>query len=165
ILTDGMHELDLVSTNALPLDGKFHYVAVTADGQKVNLYIDGVLDGNSPASESSLSLPFTSTNPLQIGGIQGGPAPGNNFDGVIDELQIWNRPLTPAEVSGIFNTVGEYQPAARPAGLVSWWPAEGNYTDIISGNNGAPSVGVGFAPGEVGQAFSFSGGSAEITVP
>ena len=36
-----------------------------------------VLDGNSPASESSLTgLPFTSTNPLQIGGIQGGPAPG-----------------------------------------------------------------------------------------
>jgi hypothetical protein len=165
ILTDGTHELDLVSTNALPLDGKFHYVAVTADGQKVNLYIDGVLDGNSPASETSLTgLPFTSTNLLQIGGVQGGPAPGNNFDGVIDELQIWNRVLTPSEISGIFNTVGEYQPAARPAGLVSWWPAEGSLTDIISGNNGMPSGVVGFAPGEVGQAFSFSGGSAEITV-
>ena len=165
ILTDGTHELDLVSTNALPLDGKFHYVGVTADGQKVNLYIDGVLDGNSPASESSLTLlPFAPNNPLQIGGIQNGPASSSNFDGVIDELQIWNRPLTAAEVSGIFNTVGEFQPAARPAGLVSWWPAEGSYTDIISGNNGTPSGGMGFAPGEVDQAFSFSGGSAEITV-
>jgi len=80
----------------------------------VNLYIDGVVDGNSPASESSLTgLPFTSTNPLQIGGIQGGPAPGNNFDGVIDELQIWNRVLTAAEIAGIFNAgtagVNKYQ--------------------------------------------------------
>src|SRR4029077_13235807 len=132
ILTDGTNELDIVSTNALPLDGKFHYVALTADGQNVSLYIDGAVDPNTPTSEASLThLPFATANPLQIGGIQGGPAPGNNFDGVIDELQIWNRGLTPSEISGIFNTVGDYQPAARPAGLVSGWPAEGNYADII----------------------------------
>jgi hypothetical protein len=168
ILTDGKHELDVVSTHALPRDGKFHYIAVTADGTNVNLYIDGALDPNTPASESSLSpLPFAPANPLQIGGILGGPAPGNNFDGVIDELQIWNRPLTAAEVSGIFTTVGEYQPVAPPAGLVSWWPAEGNYTDIINGNSGTPSGSVGFAPGEVGQALSFNNATnnAEITVP
>jgi len=57
-----------------------------------------------------------------------------------------------------------FAPATRPAGLVSWWPAEGNYTDIISGNNGAPSGGVGFAPGEVGQAFSFNGVDGKIQV-
>ena len=162
ILTDGTHELDLVSTNALPLDGKFHYVAVTADGQKVNLYVDGVLDPNTPTSESSLTgLPFTSTNPLQIGGIQGA-APGNNFDGVIDELQVWNRVLTPSEISGIFNTVGEYQPVAPPSGLVSWWPAEGSFTDIIGGNNGTAAGVVTFAPGEVGQAFSLDGTTGYI---
>jgi len=165
ILTDGTNELDIVSTNALPLDGKFHYVALTADGQNVSLYIDGAVDPNTPTSEASLThLPFATANPLQIGGIQGGPAPGNNFDGVIDELQIWNRGLTPSEISGIFNTVGEYQPAARPAGLVSWWPAEGNYADIINANNGTPSGGVRFAPGEVGQAFSFNGVDGEISV-
>src|SRR6266446_3734809 len=98
ILTDGTHELDLISTNALPLDGKFHHVAVTADGTTVHLYIDGQLDANS-ASETSLSLlPFTPTNPLQIGGIQGNSAA---FDGVIDELQIYSRALSGAEISAI----------------------------------------------------------------
>ena len=44
-----------------------------------------------------------------------------------------------------------------PAGLVSWWPADGNALDIVSGNNGTLEGGVTFTNGEVGQAFSFDG--------
>jgi hypothetical protein len=47
--------------------------------------------------------------------------------------------------------------APLPSGLVSWWPAEGNANDIQDGNNGTLINGVSFAPGEVGQAFSFIG--------
>ena len=47
--------------------------------------------------------------------------------------------------------------APNPSGLVSWWPAEGNANDIQGGNNGTLTNGVSFAPGEVGQAFSFNG--------
>ena len=46
-----------------------------------------------------------------------------------------------------------------PAGLVSWWPGEGNANDIVGTNNGTLYNGVGFAPGVVGQAFSFNGSS------
>ena len=51
-----------------------------------------------------------------------------------------------------------------PPNMVGWWPADGNYTDIIGGNNGTPMGGVTFASGEVGQAFSFNG-SASVQVP
>ncbi len=41
-----------------------------------------------------------------------------------------------------------------PAGLVGWWPGEGNGVDVVGGNNGT-LVNVGFTNGKVGQAFSF----------
>ena len=56
-------------------------------------------------------------------------------------------------------------PAAQPPGLVSWWPAECNANDIAGPNNGTLLGGVGFAPGEVGQAFLFDGVSGTVNVP
>ena len=40
-----------------------------------------------------------------------------------------------------------------PAGLVGWWPGDGNADDIHGGNHGAILGSMGFAPGMVGQAF------------
>ena len=44
-----------------------------------------------------------------------------------------------------------------PEGLISWWPAEGNADDILGDNDGTLVNGATFAPGMVGQAFSFDG--------
>ena len=49
-----------------------------------------------------------------------------------------------------------------PSGLVSWWPGDGKALDIIGSNNGDPLNGVTYAPGKVGQAFSFDGIDDEI---
>jgi hypothetical protein len=43
-----------------------------------------------------------------------------------------------------------------PSGLVAWWPAEDNANDIVGTNNGTLLGGLGFAPGEIGQAFLFT---------
>jgi Concanavalin A-like lectin/glucanases superfamily len=54
-----------------------------------------------------------------------------------------------------------------PAGLVAWWPGDGNATDIIGGNNGTlvGTVTYGTAlQGKVSQAFSFSG-SGQVSLP
>jgi len=48
---------------------------------------------------------------------------------------------------------------APPPGLVGWWPGDGNANDIVGGNNGTLQGAVTFAPGMVGQAFSFDGSS------
>lgn len=49
-------------------------------------------------------------------------------------------------------------PACIPAppGMIGWWPADGNFNDIIGGNNGTPVNNVIFASGEVEQAFSLN---------
>jgi hypothetical protein len=52
-----------------------------------------------------------------------------------------------------------------PAGLVAWWPGEGNPNDILSANNGTLFGGVTFANGEVGHAFNFDGTSGYLQVP
>ncbi len=50
-------------------------------------------------------------------------------------------------------------------GMVAWWPAEGNADDIVNGNNGTLEDGATYAPGEVGQGFSFNGTGAYVAVP
>jgi hypothetical protein len=52
-----------------------------------------------------------------------------------------------------------------PAGLVSWWRAEGDGTDFVGNNDGVLQGGVTFAVGEVGQAFSFNGVDGNVQVP
>jgi hypothetical protein len=52
-----------------------------------------------------------------------------------------------------------------PAGLVSWWPGGGNATDIVDSNDGTLQGDATFAPGMVGQAFSFDGIDDIVSVP
>ena len=51
-----------------------------------------------------------------------------------------------------------------PAGLVSWWPGDGNTNDIIASNHGVMRGGVKFAPGLIGQAFLLDGENDVIEV-
>jgi hypothetical protein len=44
-----------------------------------------------------------------------------------------------------------------PAGLMSWWPGDGNANDVVGANHGTLQNGVTFSPGMVAQAFSFDG--------
>ncbi len=53
-----------------------------------------------------------------------------------------------------------------PAGLVGWWPGDGNANDIIGTNNASLSAtGAGYAPGMVGQGFRLDGTNGYVQVP
>jgi uncharacterized repeat protein (TIGR01451 family)/fimbrial isopeptide formation D2 family protein len=51
-----------------------------------------------------------------------------------------------------------------PAGMVAWYPGEGNANDIQGGNHGTVQNGTTFAAGVVGQAFSFDGVDDQVVV-
>ena len=51
-----------------------------------------------------------------------------------------------------------------PAGLVSWWRAEGDASDAAGSSSGTV-VGATFVAGQVGEAFNFNGTGQKITVP
>ena len=59
--------------------------------------------------------------------------------------------------------------AGMPAGLVSWWLANGNASDSVGNNNGTlvgyQTGDTAFVPGQGGQAFNFDGTDDSVTVP
>jgi len=58
---------------------------------------------------------------------------------------------------------------APPSGLVSWWSGDGNNPttapDLAGSNPGTLVGGAGYAPGEVGNAFSFNGNGQYVNLP
>ncbi len=52
-----------------------------------------------------------------------------------------------------------------PAGLVSWWPGDGDALDVVGSNAGILSGGTSFGPGVVGQAFRFDGVTGYARIP
>ena len=71
-------------------------------------------------------------------------------------LPEWDN-LFDLVIGGIGVTGDVPTPIEPPPGMVSWWPGDGNASDIQDGNHGALVGGATYAPGKVGQAFSFDG--------
>jgi YVTN family beta-propeller protein len=72
--------------------------------------------------------------------------------------------LTIGGVSADFEVTTAAIGDPNATGLVSWWRAENNAYDSIGGNHGAMQNGATFAPGQVGQAFSFDGSDDLVRV-
>lgn len=52
-----------------------------------------------------------------------------------------------------------------PAGLVGWWPGDGNANDILGGNHGTTQGGVTFPTAQVSQGFNFASDTDRVTAP
>jgi alpha-tubulin suppressor-like RCC1 family protein len=148
-------------------DTAFHHLAVTKSGSTVVFYVDGIAY-SAPAYNPG----FVFSTVAAIGGR--GDNLDNSFFGLIDEVAVYNRALSVGEIQAIYNagSAGKCAPVVAanectppPAGLVGWWPAEGNANDIIGTNNGTLQGGISFAPGEVNQAFNFNNTNADVFIP
>src|SRR6185369_8479637 len=53
---------------------------------------------------------------------------------------------------------------AAPDGVVSWWPAGGNATDIVGVNNGSLRGNASYQDGKLGQAFTFDGNGDGVLI-
>jgi uncharacterized protein (DUF362 family) len=89
----GTDWLSSVGTTALQ-DGIWYYVVGVNDGDSIRVYVNGVQDGTPTAQGPPGS---TAGANLQIG--RGGSALQRWFNGIIDEVRISNRALTPSEIA------------------------------------------------------------------
>jgi glucose/arabinose dehydrogenase/fibronectin type 3 domain-containing protein len=104
----------LIGPTAIPVNSWTHE-ALTYDGTTMRLYINGVEAASKPQTGAVQS----STNPLWIGG---NTPYGEYFQGLLDEIRVYKRALTPSEIQSDMNTslvptTPDTTPPAKPAGL------------------------------------------------
>ncbi len=78
-------------------DGQWHHIAAIYDGSKMYLMIDGDLDSSQPASGRI----NTNNHPVCIG--ENSENSGRFWDGLIDDVRVYNYALTKEEVSALSN--------------------------------------------------------------
>jgi Concanavalin A-like lectin/glucanases superfamily/Bacterial TSP3 repeat len=164
----------------------WHQIVLAYSPSNTTLYLDG-----SPVVTNGFGTQYYPNRGERAAGFTIGSDHSGNEQarGQFDELQTFNYPLAATTIVSNFNLVvnssnfdkdGDGVPnwedaepsnpvvgitISDPPGLASWWPGESNTLDIVSGNNGTAYGTLGYAAGEVGQAFQFDGTSAYISVP
>lgn len=76
----------------------YHVVAVTTEGSGTALYINGVLE--STGGEPNLDIQLAAATNLYIGANP--QSAGREWNGQIDDVAIWTRPLTTDEITSIY---------------------------------------------------------------
>ncbi|MGC2063788.1 MAG: LamG domain-containing protein, partial [Thermodesulfovibrionales bacterium] len=131
--------------------GRWYHVAGTYNGTVMRLYLDGI-EVNSMAVNGPITIAGTPS--VVIG--RNVPTPSIFFNGLIDEVEIFNRALSDVEIAAIYNAGASGQCRACPSGMVSLWKADNSAADSVGTYNGTLN-GTTYAPGKVGQAFSLDG--------
>jgi hypothetical protein len=83
-------DVEAIGTAALPLNAWTH-LAATYDGTTLRLYVNGTQVGSRSVAGSIV----TTTGALRIGG---NTVWGEWFKGRLDEVRIYNRPLSQSEI-------------------------------------------------------------------
>ncbi len=152
------------STIAVPVNAWSH-VAGTYDGNTLTLYINGVSAGTFVSGQDPRG-PNPVTQGLKIGGRNNPPDDSFPFQGLIDEVEVFDRALSQQEVQGIYDAfyAGKCPCVEAPGGMIAWWAGNDSAADI-QGAHDATLNGAGFGPGEANHAFTFNGTSDDVILP
>ncbi|MCG2692087.1 hypothetical protein L6272_04660 [Microgenomates group bacterium] len=156
--TDGSSQSQGGQTTQAVTLNTWNHVVVTDINKQIKIYINA----GTPLLGSYTLTPTLAGNPVQIGFNYGDGNTTRHFSGSIDEVRIYNRALSPKEVSDLYN----YAP-----GPVGYWKMDekvsGNAKTLndSSGNNntgttyyGANASGMNCTvPGKIGGGCQFDG--------
>ncbi len=160
----GAREISSVSV----LDpSQWYYLTFTCDQTQIMLYVNGVLEG----SDTLGSFDFVNQSRLRFGCASWDFI--EYFNGMIDDIGIWDRVLTQQEITNLYNgsipitCSGSNLPIGLSNGLVAWYPFCGNANDESgSGFNGTVN-GATLTNDRFGNndgAYYFNGSSDNIQV-
>jgi hypothetical protein len=86
-------------------DNQWHFLTVTQDAAGWSLYVDGALQNSGTAAEGLGSALAIGANVATIGAHDRSTSPGVAtwaFDGLIDDLAVWNGRLTQQQVQNLY---------------------------------------------------------------
>lgn len=147
----------------LPLNAWSH-LALTFDGVTQKLYVDG----NLVASRASTTQAQVGTGALRIGG---NAMWGEHFDGLIDDVRIYDRAISAAEVATdrttpVGGTTPQPVPGPQPIAAYGFEETSGATTADSSSFNGSGTISgaTRIAAGKKGRALDFDGTNDRVIV-
>lgn len=155
-----------VSGGSVPV-GEWTYISCTYDHSILAVQQNG--EQVATASVGAVTVANTSSD-VRIGSDD---VAQQFYSGLIDEPMIFGRSLATNELLSLYragafgtcitqNPIGQ-QCASIPAGLASWWRAQGNALDKRKANHMTPQNGVSYASGRPGSAFALDGIDDHVT--
>jgi len=145
--SNGSTRLSVASPNSAVSMSQWHHISITYDGSVTTSGLDIYLDGVALAKPTTFNNLGTNSIkapslPLVIGAAQLGSV--NLLDGLVDEVRIWNKALSPAQILAEFNGKGSTSPV-EPLSLIG-------QTDINNAQYGAIDF---FVPDSSGTVTGF----------
>ena len=150
-------------------DGQWHNIVMLVTATQIGLYVDGQSRGTPDTHDNSFP---TNDAVFNIGRINSGDS---YFPGTIDEVRIYNRALSAAEINRLYqSTQSKYNSSQTDSllkGLVGHWTFDG--PDISgtrakdrSGNNnhGTLTNSPTKTTGKIGQALDFDGSNDYVSL-
>lgn len=155
------------TTNALATNTWYHLVW-QYDGTAGKLFVNAVEKASVTWTWSGYAR--TSYSSLHIGseGLNDGAGTGEWFKGMIDEYGIWDRALTGAEITSLYNSGSALQfPFGQTLSnnLTNYYKLDGNSNDAVGSNNGSDS-GITYNAGNgiITQGAGLAGSTNRITL-
>jgi hypothetical protein len=96
--TSGTNDYNVMVSNFVTTPGYWHFVAVSYDGTLLNFYMDGQQEVHS-FNRGTLKTSDTYDVSIGIRKLDG----ANPFNGTIDEVKMWSRALTAAEIQSEYS--------------------------------------------------------------
>lgn len=143
--TSGTHIIDFVCDEAFDSGdvNSWVHVAVVVDVSETSciFYINGVAKNATPTSGNTPTSINDNNTPVVVGGAWWGGQPNWYFDGLMDDVRVWNYGRSSGQISGTKDT----ELVGNETGLVGYWKFNNDLTDSTSNNNDLTA----YQPGEL----------------
>ncbi len=170
---DGTTDATEITSSITVGDNKWHHVVYTRSGSTGTLYVDGVSQGTHTGNDT-----FSSNDRWSLGQEwDAGPVTSDFFKGNMDEVRVYSRVLSQADITALYNSGGAKintsYGSVNKNGLVGWWTFDGgDVTDKVydrsgQGNNAyhlGRATSTAKTIGKIGQAFDFDAASDYVRV-
>ncbi len=137
--------------------GKWHHVVATWDGKIMSVYVDGALKGWELTNTPYFYQEEYSGDDIKIGYLTS----SWRFDGVIDEVSLYNYPLSPSEISDTYERLA---PLTLPKNIsLNIYEDNNGINDAQLNNDGLTYLGDTVTFGIETEPFIESSGLSEVT--
>jgi hypothetical protein len=150
-VSDGTNTNNFNFSDPTAYDSNWHHIVMVYKNKTIYYYRDGVL--KTSATNNSVDN-LNNGNALALGCRGGFASSADCFDGLLDEARVYNRALTPQEVTALYNFA--------PGPVAYWKFDEQNGTSVAdsSGNNYTGTwsgTGTHWTQGKFGSGGKFNG--------